>query len=302
MVQDSFTVTENETAIRLDKLIPLRKPEITRSFAAKLIEGGLVTAGGKTAGKKDFLKVGTVVVINIPDPEPIKAEPQDIPLDIVYEDDDLLVVNKPKGMVVHPAPGNPNNTLVNALLAHCKNSLSGINGDIRPGIVHRIDKDTAGLLIAAKNDETHKKLSAMIKAHDFSREYEAVVVGNIKEDSGTIEKSIGRSKTDRKKMCVREDGRAAKTEFRVLQRFGRYTHIRVKLFTGRTHQIRVHTAYIGHPILGDTVYGKADKLCKGQCLFAKAIGFVHPTSGVYMSFESGLPDWFSAVLEKISQK
>jgi 23S rRNA pseudouridine1911/1915/1917 synthase len=303
MVQDSFIVAENETDIRLDKLIPLHISSVTRSFAAKLIENGAVTVSGKTADKKDVFTAGTVIELVIPEAEPIKAKPQDIPLEIVYEDSGLLVINKPKGMVVHPAPGNPDGTLVNALLAHCSKggeSLSGINGEIRPGIVHRLDKDTAGLLIAAKNDETHKKLSEMIKAHDFNREYEAIVVGNIKEDSGTIEKAIGRSKTDRKKMCVRDDGRAARTDFRVIERYGRYTHIRLRLHTGRTHQIRVHTAYIGHPVFGDSVYGKADKLCKGQCLFAKAIGFVHPASGVYMSFESDLPDWFCEVIKRIS--
>jgi 23S rRNA pseudouridine1911/1915/1917 synthase len=302
MGQDSFIVGENETEIRLDKLIPIHIEGITRSFAAKLIENGLVTVSGKNAGKKDVFAAGTLINIEIPEAEPINAKPQDIPLDIVYEDSDLLVINKPKGMVVHPAPGNPDGTLVNALLAHCgKNggSLSGINGEIRPGIVHRIDKDTAGLLIVAKNDGTHKKLSEMIKSHDFNREYEAIVVGNIKEDSGTIEKPIGRSKTDRKKMCIRDDGRAARTDFNVLARYGKYTHLRLKLYTGRTHQIRVHMAYTGHPVLGDSVYGKADKLCKGQCLFAKAIGFNHPTSGVYMSFESDLPDWFCEVLKII---
>jgi 23S rRNA pseudouridine1911/1915/1917 synthase len=299
----NFAVSENEQDIRLDRLIPLHIDEMTRSYAAKLIESGLVTVIGKPAGKKDTYAVNTEISLTIPDNIEIAAKPQNIPLDIVFEDEHLLVVNKPKGMVVHPAAGNPDNTLVNALLHHCGDSLSGINGEIRPGIVHRIDKDTAGLLIVAKTDETHKALSEMIKAHSFTREYEAVIVGNLKSDSGIVSEPIGRSKTDRKKMCVRADGRNAETAYSTLARYqgkGSFTHVRLKLTTGRTHQIRVHMAYIGHPVLGDCVYGKADKLCKGQCLYAKHIAFTHPVTGENLSFESDLPDWFLSVLRKIS--
>jgi 23S rRNA pseudouridine1911/1915/1917 synthase len=295
----SFIVTTEDTGVRLDKLLPEKIEGITRSYAAKLIEEGFVTFSGKTAGKKDTFSENTIIEVTIPDTTEIAATPQNIPLDIVFEDKHLLVVNKPKGMVVHPAPGNPDNTLVNALLFHCGDSLSGINGEIRPGIVHRIDKDTAGLLIVAKTDETHKALSEMIKAHNFTREYEAVVVGNLKNDNGIIKENIGRSKTDRKKMCVRDDGRYAETAYSTIARGNGLTHVRLRLFTGRTHQIRVHMAYIGHPVLGDTVYGKADKHCKGQCLYAKHIAFVHPVTGERLSFESDLPDWFRGVLKKI---
>jgi 23S rRNA pseudouridine1911/1915/1917 synthase len=308
----NFLVSENEQNIRLDKLVSLHIEGISRSYAASLIEAGLVTVMSKVArdlpagaapqknDKKDTFPENTEIEVTIPDNTEIAAKPQNIPLDIVFEDEHLLVVNKPKGMVVHPAPGNPDNTLVNALLFHCGSSLSGINGEIRPGIVHRIDKDTAGLLIVAKNDETHKALSEMIKAHNFTREYEAVIIGNLKSDSGVIEEAIGRSKLNRKKMCVRAGGRNAETSYSVIARFKGFTHVRLRLKTGRTHQIRVHMAYIGHPVLGDSVYGKADKLCKGQCLYAKHIAFSHPVTGEYLSFESELPDWFSDVLRKIS--
>jgi 23S rRNA pseudouridine1911/1915/1917 synthase len=294
----NFIVSSEDSGVRLDKLISVKLDGITRSYAAKLIESGFVTANYKTAGKKDVFAVGTLIDVSIPENTEIAAIPQNIPLDIVFEDEHLLVINKPKGMVVHPAPGNSDNTLVNALLFHCEGSLSGINGEIRPGIVHRIDKDTAGLLIVAKTDETHKALSEMIKAHNFTREYEAVVLGNLKNDSGSVKEAIGRSKSDRKKMCVREDGRNAETLYTVIERKRGFTHVRLKLTTGRTHQIRVHMAYIGHPVLGDSVYGKADKLCKGQCLYAKHIAFTHPITGEYLSFESDLPDWFLYVLNK----
>jgi 23S rRNA pseudouridine1911/1915/1917 synthase len=294
----NFTVLSDEIGVRLDKLISLKIDGLTRSYAAKLIENGYVRANNKTAGKKDVFSSGTLIEVSIPDNAEIAAIPQNIPLDIVFEDEHLLVINKPKGMVVHPAPGNTDNTLVNALLFHCEGSLSGINGEIRPGIVHRIDKDTAGLLIAAKTDETHKALSEMIKAHNFTREYEAVVSGILKNDSGSVNEPIGRSKSDRKKMCVRADGRNAETLYTVIERKRGVTHVRLKLTTGRTHQIRVHMAYIGHPVLGDSVYGKADKFCKGQCLYAKHIAFTHPITGEYLSFESDLPDWFLYVLSK----
>ena len=239
---------------RLDKLIS-DNSELSRSAAAKLIERGLVTVNGKNADKKTVLKTGEIALVEIPEPEMRDILPENIPLDIVYEDDDLLVVNKPKGMVVHPAAGHFSGTLVNALMFHCKDSLSGINGEIRPGIVHRIDKDTSGLLIVAKNDFAHIGLSEQIKAHSFTREYQTVVCGNIKQD-GTVNAPIGRHKLDRKKMCVTaENSREAITHYFVLRNFAGYTHLRVQLETGRTHQIRVHLSYIGHPVAGDEVYG-----------------------------------------------
>ncbi|MBR5015272.1 MAG: RluA family pseudouridine synthase, partial [Clostridia bacterium] len=238
----------------------------------------------------------------VPEPTEIEAKPQDIPLDIFYEDDDLLVVNKPKGMVVHPAAGNPDGTLVNALLFHCKGSLSGINGEIRPGIVHRIDKDTSGLLVVAKNDATHQKLAEQIKEHSFTRCYKAVVHGNIKDDEGTIDAPIGRSPKDRKKMAVTDkNSREAVTHFKVLERFKDYTYIECKLETGRTHQIRVHMAYRGNPVAGDTLYGPKNtpKDLNGQCLHAYKLGFVHPKTGEYLEFEAPLPEYFEKFLKKV---
>lgn len=284
---------------RLDKLIS-DSSELSRSAAAKLIERGLVTVNGKSVDKKTVLKSGEIAVVKIPEPEPQDILPEDIPLDIVYEDADLLVVNKPKGMVVHPAAGHFSGTLVNALMYHCKDSLSGINGEIRPGIVHRIDKDTSGLLIVAKNDFAHIGLSEQIKAHSFTREYQTVVCGNINQD-GTVNAPIGRHKLDRKKMCVTaENSREAITHYFVLRNFAGYTHLRVQLETGRTHQIRVHLSYIGHPVAGDEVYGngKPKWLC-GQCLHAKKIGFVHPRTGEYLEFDSDLPDYFKKFLREI---
>lgn len=284
---------------RLDKLIS-DSSELSRSAAAKLIERGLVTVNGKSADKKTVLKSGEIAVVEIPEPEIRDILPEDIPLDIVYEDADLLVVNKPKGMVVHPAAGHFSGTLVNALMYHCKDSLSGINGEIRPGIVHRIDKDTSGLLIVAKNDFAHIGLSEQIKAHSFSREYQTVVCGNIKQD-GTVNAPIGRHKLDRKKMCVTaENSREAITHYSVLRNFAGYTHLVVRLETGRTHQIRVHLSYIGHPVAGDEVYGNGKpKWLAGQCLHAKKIGFVHPRTGEYLEFDSDLPDYFKKFLREI---
>ena len=284
---------------RLDKLIS-DSSELSRSAAAKLIERGLVTVNGKSADKKTVLKSGEIAVVEIPEPEIRDILPEDIPLDIVYEDADLLVVNKPKGMVVHPAAGHFSGTLVNALMFHCKDSLSGINGEIRPGIVHRIDKDTSGLLIVAKNDFAHIGLSEQIKAHSFTREYQTVVCGNIKQD-GTVNAPIGRHKLDRKKMCVTaENSREAITHYSVLRNFAGYTHLVVRLETGRTHQIRVHLSYIGHPVAGDEVYGNGKpKWLAGQCLHAKKIGFVHPRTGEYLEFDSDLPDYFKKFLREI---
>lgn len=285
--------------VRLDKLIA-EQTELSRSAAAKLIEDGAVLVDGAAASKKDAPKSGALVQITLPEPQDIDILPENIPLDIVYEDGDLLVVNKPKGMVVHPAAGHYSGTLVNALMFHCGDSLSGINGEIRPGIVHRIDKDTSGLLMVAKNDLAHMGLSKQIKQHSFTREYEAVVCGAVKED-GTINAPIGRSKSDRKKMCVTaENSREAVTHYSVIRRYAGYTHIRVRLETGRTHQIRVHMAYRGNPVAGDAVYGSGKPAwLMGQCLHAKKLGFVHPRTGEYMEFESALPDYFTKFLKTI---
>ena len=275
---------------------------ITRSAAQRLLEDGCVTCGGKTFGKSARVSGGKSLCVELPDLEPCEAVAQDIPLDIVYEDDDLLVVNKPKGMVVHPAAGNPDSTLVNALLHHCPDSLSGINGVMRPGIVHRIDKDTSGLLIVAKNDKAHQGLAEQIKEHSFTREYEAVIVGHLREQTGTVNAPIGRHPTNRKKMTVIErNSKPAVTHYEVLEEFSGYSHVRLRLETGRTHQIRVHMAHLGHPVAGDTVYGgskQPTELC-GQCLHAKKIGFVHPISGVYLEFDSELPAYFHEFLQKI---
>ncbi|MBE6738961.1 MAG: RluA family pseudouridine synthase [Ruminococcaceae bacterium] len=275
--------------------------ELTRSFVAKLIGDGLITVDGKTASKNTKLKRGNCVSVTIPDPVSDKAEPENIPLDIVYEDEWLLVVNKPKGMVVHPAAGNESGTLVNALLFHCGDSLSGIGGVLRPGIVHRIDKDTSGLLIVAKNDEAHHFLAQQIKEHSFTREYEAVVYGNVKNDKGTINAPIGRHPVKRKEMAVvGVGGRDATTHFKVLSRSNGFSYVRLKLETGRTHQIRVHMSYIGYPLAGDEVYGprKCIKELGGQCLHARKIGFIHPKTKEYMEFTSELPNYFKTFLEE----
>lgn len=284
---------------RLDKQIA-EHSELTRSAAVKLLEQGLVTVDGKSAGKKDVPKFNAEIEITLPEPITADIVPENIPLEIVYEDEDVLVVNKPKGMVVHPAAGHYSGTLVNALMFHCGDRLSGINGEIRPGIVHRIDKDTSGLLMVAKNDTAHLALSEQIKEHSFTREYQTVVTGSIKED-GTINAPIGRHKTDRKKMCVTpENSREAITHYSVIRNYAGYTHLNVRLETGRTHQIRVHLSYIGHPVAGDEIYGngKPKWLC-GQCLHAKKIGFVHPRTGEYMEFVSELPDYFAKFLRSI---
>ena len=298
MMSDKI-VFKSDGENRLDKQIA-ENSELTRSAAVKLLEKGLVLINGKAAGKKDIPKLGTEIIITLPEPENVDILPENIPLDIVYEDDDLLVVNKPKGMVVHPAAGHYSGTLVNALMFHCGDSLSGINGEIRPGIVHRIDKDTSGLLMVAKNDTAHLGLSEQIKAHSFTREYQTVVTGSIKED-GTVDAPIGRHKTDRKKMCVTlENSREAITHYSVIRNYAGYTYLNVRLETGRTHQIRVHMSYIGHAVAGDEVYGngKPKWLC-GQCLHAKKIGFVHPRTGEYMEFDSELPDYFKKFLKSI---
>ena len=297
-----YEFISNEASIRIDRFIADNVPDISRSSAVNLIESGNVLVNGKTVPKNYKLKACDNIKIIIPDPVAYEAEAENIPLDVIYEDKWLLVVNKPKDMVVHPAAGNYNGTLVNALLYHCGDSLSGINGVMRPGIVHRIDKDTSGLLIVAKNDFSHSLLAEQIKAHSFTREYEAVVYGNLKADEGTVDAPIGRHPVDRKKMCVIDkNSKNAVTHYKVIQRFKGYTHIRCRLETGRTHQIRVHMAYLGHPVSGDLVYGvKNEKTAfVGQCLHAKKIGFIHPFTKEYLEFESDLPDYFQKYLQKL---
>lgn len=275
----------------------------TRSGVQKLMLAGAVLCGGRPLSKNDRVAEGQTIEVLLPDPAPMEqAEPENIPLDIVYEDDDLLVVNKPKGMVVHPAPGNRDKTLVNALLYHCGDSLSGINGVIRPGIVHRIDKDTSGLLIVAKNDFAHQSLAAQIKEHSFTREYEAVVYGHLREQSGTVDAPIGRHPTDRKKMTVtQKNSRRAVTHYQVLEELPGFSYVRLRLETGRTHQIRVHMAYLGHPVAGDPVYGpkKVIPSLNGQCLHARVIGFHHPRDGRYIELTSPLPPYFTDFLARL---
>lgn len=293
---------KSEISGRVDSVIAANT-DLSRSAAARLAEEGNVFINGKTALKKSAVCEGDSISVSVPDPVADKAEPQNIPIEVVYEDDSLLVVNKPQGMVVHPAAGNADGTLVNALLYHCKGSLSGINGVMRPGIVHRIDKNTSGLLMVAKTDEAHKSLAEQIKNHSFCREYEAVVHGNVKKDEDTINAPIGRHPVKRKQMAVTDrSSRDATTHYSVIERNGRFTHIRLKLETGRTHQIRVHMAYIGHPVAGDDVYGPKHTAggLIGQCLHAKKLGFIHPITGKYMEFESELPEYFKRFLKNNS--
>lgn len=296
-----YTV-EDTGGARIDKWVSEKNRDISRSMLQKLIGEQKITVNGKFAAKSYLVKNGDIIEIDVPEPVELDVVPENIPIEIVYQDEHLLVVNKPKGMVVHPAAGNYSGTLVNALLYHCKGQLSSINGVIRPGIVHRIDKNTSGLLIVAKTDKAHVGLAEQIKAHTFTREYHAVVCGRLKEPAGIIEAPIGRHPVDRKKMCVTEkNSKEAKTEYTVLEEHDNYSYVKLKLFTGRTHQIRVHMSYIGHPVFGDDVYGKSSKYCEGQCLHAKKIGFVHPIDGKYYEFDSELPDYFKFVLDKISK-
>ena len=300
-MRHSFTVPEQDSGLRLDKLLSEKIEGLSRTAAAAAAENDSVYVNGKPAGKKYKVSAGEEVTIELPEPSEPTAEPEDIPLEIVYEDNDLLVVNKPKDMVVHPAPGNYSGTLVNALLYHCRGSLSGINGVLRPGIVHRIDKDTSGLLIVAKSDRAHVGLAEQIKEHSFSREYEAVVYGAMKQSSGTVSAPIGRSRIDRKKMCVTDHcSKPAVTHYSVIDCANGFSHLALRLETGRTHQIRVHMAYLGHPVAGDPVYGpsKVIKELGGQCLHAKKIGFIHPVTGEYLSFDSELPEYFRSFLSK----
>ncbi|MBO5852579.1 MAG: RluA family pseudouridine synthase [Clostridia bacterium] len=288
---------------RIDSFIA-ENTDISRSRAVKLIETGDVTLNGSAVSKKTSVKVGDRVEIHLPDAVPLEAKAEEIPLDIIYEDAQLLVVNKPKGMVVHPAAGNYEGTLVNALLSHCKGSLSGIGGVMRPGIIHRIDKNTSGLLMVAKNDNSHQHLASQIKEHSFIREYEAVVYGNIKNDEGTINAPIGRHPVKRKQMAVTDkNSKEAVTHYKVIKRYNGFTHLRCRLETGRTHQIRVHMSYIGHPLAGDEVYGPKNviKELSGQCLHAKKLGFTHP-DGRYLEFESELPTYFKEFIFKLEKQ
>ncbi|EFB76678.1 RluA family pseudouridine synthase [Subdoligranulum variabile] len=297
-----------QTAGRLDAWLAGQCEGISRNALQTLIEQERVTKDGRPVNKKEKVCPGAVYLLQLPDPKPIEAVPQDIPLSIVYEDNDLIVVNKPKGMVVHPAPGNPDGTLVNALLYHCAGQLSGIGGAIRPGIVHRIDKDTSGLLVVAKNDVAHQALSSQMSVHSIHRVYHAIVYGNLKEDEGFVEAWLGRDPRDRKKMAVLSENttgaRYAYTGWRVLERFGNFTYIACKLKTGRTHQIRVHMASIGHPLAGDVVYGPRNciKSLAGQCLHAKELGFVHPSTENWMQFDSPLPAYFTDFLNRLRKE
>ena len=296
---------KEEKGTRLDAWLAANLEDVTRSAAQRLIEEGRVTVNGKAVAKNYKVTGAETVEITLPDPEPIDLIPQNIPLDIVYEDGDVIVVNKPKGLVVHPAPGHPDGTLVNALLYHCGDSLSGIGGEKRPGIVHRIDRDTTGLIIAAKNDHAHQYLAAQLQDHTLSRVYHCIVIGNLREDEGTVDAPIGRHHTDRKRMAVTpHNSRHAVTHYEVIARYPGFTHLRCKLETGRTHQIRVHMAHIGHPILGDTVYGakRAVPGLTGQCLHAVALKFIHPRTGEEVEVKCGLNDEFEVMLEKLRKK
>lgn len=300
-----FVIDNENTSLRIDKFLSDNIPDITRSAIQGYITNGCVAVNNVTVNKNYKTRLNDIITVSVPDPVELEAIPENIPLDIIYEDNDVIVVNKPKGMVVHPAAGNYTGTLVNALLYHCKDSLSGINGVLRPGIVHRIDKNTSGLLIVAKNDTAHKGLAEQIKEHSFTRQYETIVYGNIKEDTGTINQPIGRNPYDRKKMAVTaQNSKNAVTHFEVLERFNEFTHLAVNLETGRTHQIRVHMAYINHPVAGDDVYGPKKVITKlnGQCLHARKIGFIHPVSGEYLEFTSELPEYFTSFLNELKSK
>lgn len=298
-MEKSIKVTEGGKNVRADVFVSENEEDISRSFVGRLFSEGLAKVNGRAAKPSLKLKEGDVITFTLPEPEAIDAVPEDIPLDIVYEDDSVLVINKPRGMVVHPAVGNERGTVVNAALFHCQGSLSGINGSVRPGIVHRIDKDTTGLLVIAKNDRAHKSLTDQLADRSLSRVYYALVNGNIKEDGGTVDAPIGRSPKDRKKMAVVPDGRSAVTDFEVIERFGAYTLVRCKLRTGRTHQIRVHMKHIGHSVVGDKAYGiKNERFAlAGQLLHAKEISFIHPETGEKVTFSCPLPEDFAAVLE-----
>lgn len=302
MCVETFEATKAE---RLDKYLTELLPDLSRSHIQKLIKNENITVNGSSVKANYKLTIGNQIDVHIPEPEVLDIQPEDIPLDILYEDEDILIVNKPKGMVVHPAPGHASGTLVNAIMFHCKDHLSGINGVLRPGIVHRIDMNTTGSLLICKNDKSHHFLAEQLKEHSITRKYHAIVHGNLKEDEGTINAPIGRHPTDRKKMSTKApNGRSAVTHYRVLERFGDYTYIECQLETGRTHQIRVHMSSIGHPILGDNVYGPAKCPFKleGQTLHAKILGIVHPTTLEYMEFDAHLPEYFENLIIKLRKK
>lgn len=294
---------KDEAGKRIDVYISQYRDDLSRSQVQKLITDGKVTVNGKNIKSNYRLREKDIIDIEIPDPEPLDIEAEDISLNILYEDSDVIVIDKPQGMVVHPAPGHYSGTVVNALMYHCKDSLSGINGCMRPGIVHRIDMNTSGIIVAAKSDAAHKSLAVQFAEHSINRRYRAIVVGNIKEDTLTVDKPIGRNPKDRKKMAIVEGGKRAVTHFTVLERFGRYTYIEASLETGRTHQIRVHMAYSGHPLLGDNIYGSEKQPYKlmGQVLHAGLLGFVHPTTGEYMEFRSEVPEYFNKLLGRFRE-
>lgn len=294
---------KDEAGKRIDVYISQYRDDLSRSQVQKLITDGKVNVNGKNIKSNYRLREKDIIDIEIPDPEPLDIEAEDISLNILYEDSDVIVIDKPQGMVVHPAPGHYSGTVVNALMYHCKDSLSGINGCMRPGIVHRIDMNTSGIIVAAKSDAAHKSLAVQFAEHSINRRYRAIVVGNIKEDTLTVDKPIGRNPKDRKKMAIVEGGKRAVTHFTVLERFGRYTYIEALLETGRTHQIRVHMAYSGHPLLGDNIYGSEKQPYKlmGQVLHAGLLGFVHPTTGEYMEFRSEVPEYFDKLLGRFRE-
>ncbi len=299
---EELHLTAAHSGERIDRFLSTDLEDLSRSYIQKLLKEGAVLVNGKAVKTSYKLNAGDEILVRIPDPEPMDILPEDIPLDILYEDEDILVINKPKGMVVHPSPGHYSHTLVNAVLYHCGGRLSGINGVLRPGIVHRIDMDTTGSLLICKNDHAHQILADELKAHHITRRYHAVVHGNLKDDAGTVNAPIGRHPVDRKKMSTKApNGRSAVTHYRVLERFGNYTYIECELETGRTHQIRVHMSSIGHPILGDAVYGPAKCPFKleGQTLHAKILGIVHPVTGKYMEFDAPLPEYFETLLKRL---
>ena len=299
-MDESLIVIEepSDAGIRIDKYLASAIPDKSRSHYQKAIDNGLVLVNGKTVKSKYQTRLGDEIVISIEPVKEIDILPENIPIDILYEDNDVIVVNKPKGMVVHPAPGHYSGTLVNALMFHCKDSLSGINGEIRPGIVHRIDMNTTGSLLVCKNDKAHNDIAAQIKVHSVNRIYKGIVIGNFKEEEGTVDAPIGRNPKDRKKMAVVPNGREAVTHFTVLEQFKGYSYVQFKLETGRTHQIRVHMAHIGHPLLGDDVYGKPVKNLEGQTLHAQTLGFKQPTTGEYVEVNAPLPSYFEELLNK----
>lgn len=299
-----FTIETDDVNKRVDVFLNEEMEDVSRSALQKNIEKGNITVNGEKISKNYKLRLGDIVEAELPPPENIDIVPEDIPLDIMYEDDDLIVINKPQNMVVHPAPGHYTGTLVNALMFHCGDNLSGINGVLRPGIVHRIDKDTSGVLVIAKSDLAHKGLSEQLAEHSMKRVYNAIVYNSFSEESGTVDRNIDRSKNDRKKMAVvMQGGRNAVTHYKVIEKLGKYTWVELQLETGRTHQIRVHMSYIGHPLLGDPVYGpkKCPFNLNGQVLHAKVLGFIHPRTGEYMEFNSELSDYFSSLIERLKK-